>query len=243
MYHKTFTILSLFFVFISGTSHAQMPNCEVKDRLCLLEQIVTQADTIENVAWKDQTLREAAKTYASDGEFDKALSLIEKIQTPDTKALTIRGIGMGIASLEFTTDKMTEMFRKLRIESEKISHPPSHAIALTYIAMAQAFAGDNEGAWKTAGDMENAALRHKAYGETAEIQAEKGDYESARTSIEKIESAAFQNKAYSIVSKILADKKMFKESYESAKRITNPYKQTLSLQYILDTQSSDKEKK
>ena len=38
-------------------------------------------------------------------------------------------------------------------------------IALTYISMAQAFAGDNDAAMKTAAGMDNQALRNKAYGE------------------------------------------------------------------------------
>lgn len=243
MYHKIFRILSLFLVFLSGTSHAQVANCEVKDRTCILEQITKTAQAIENAAWKDQTLREVAKTYATDGAFDKALAIIEKIETPDTKALTIRGIGMAIATQKYTHEDKTDMYGKLRIEAEKITHPPSYAIALTYIAMAQAFAGDNDGAWKTASDMENAALRHKAYGETAEIQAEKGDYTAAQTSIEKIESAAFRNKAYTIVSKIFADKKLYSDAYEAARRITNPYKKAQSLQYILDAQKPRESKK
>lgn len=243
MYHKKIGLLALFFVFLPNTGHSQIGTCEIKDRGCILEQIVKTSEDIENAAWKDQTLREAAKTYASDSQFDMALSLIEKIETPDTKALTIRGIGMALASLEFSEEEKTDIFNKLRIEAEKIEHPPSYAITLTYIAMSQAFAGDNEGAWKTASDMENAALRHKAYGETAEIQAEKGDYKSAQISIEKIDSAAFKNKAYTIVSKILADKELFLDAYESAKRITNPYKRAQSLQYILDIQKPRETKK
>ncbi len=240
MYHKSPKVLGFFFALsLISTPHiakAQQTVCEIKNRECILKQITATAATIENAAWKDQTLREVAKTYASDGMFKEALALIPSIETPDTQALTIRGIGMALAPQGHSAEELTDMFSRLRIEAEKIEHPPSYAIALTYIAMGQAFAGDNEGAWKTASDMENAALRHKAYGETAEIQADKGDFESAQTSIEKIESAAFRNKAYTIISKIFADKQMYQDAYNASLRITNPYKQSQSLQYILDAE-------
>lgn len=238
MYHKSPKFLGFFFaISLISSSHivnAQQTKCEIKDRECILKQITQTAATIENTAWKDQTLREVAKTYASDGLFKEALAIIPTIETPDTQALTIRGIGIALASQSHSAEKLTEMFGQLRIEAEKIEHPPSHAIALTYIAMGQAFAGDNEGAWKTASDMENAALRHKAYGETAEIQAEKGDFDAAQKSIEKIDSASFRNKAYTIISKIFADKEMVQDAYNAALRIANPYKKSQSLQYILN---------
>ena len=243
MYHKTTRFLLLFLLFLcAGTLvHAeeerQTPRCEVTSRLCLLEQIVREGAEIDKKAWRDQTYREAAKTYAFDGEFQNAVALIGKIETPDTKALTIRGIGMEQAHHNLSQEKLDERFATLRAEAEKIDHPPSYAIALTYIAMSQAFAKDNDGAWKTAADMENDALRHKAYGETAEIQAEMGDFKSAKISIERIESTAFRNKAYSIVSKILTDKALYDDAYEAALLISNPYKRTLAIQYILDVQS------
>jgi hypothetical protein len=102
--------------------------------------------------------------------------------------------------------------------------------------MAQAFAGDDEGAWATAADMENDALRHKAYGETAEVQAEKGNHEAAMTSISKIESLAYRNKSYSLVSKILADQGLYDEAVVAANPISNAYKKANALQYILDKQ-------
>ncbi|MGH1376549.1 MAG: hypothetical protein ACRBCK_09390 [Alphaproteobacteria bacterium] len=195
------------------------------------------ARTIEKTIWKDQSFREIAKTYAADKKFDKAVTVITEISNQDTKAMTIRGIGMAIAAIDYTKAEHDTMFQTLRTEAEKLDHPPSYAIALTYIAMAQAFAGDNDGAWKTASDMKNHALRNKAYGETAEIQAEKGDYKSAQVSIERIDSLAFRNKAYSIVSKILADNARYTESYAAATAITNAYKRTGTLQYMLDKQS------
>lgn len=210
--------------------------CGIDNRGCVLKNLRGYAKEIENSAWRDQTFRELAKSYAGDGHIDTAISIISDINNADTKAMTIRGIGMEMADLGFDEARLNAEFAKLRTEAEKIDHPPSYAIALTYIAMSQAFAGDNEGAWKTAADMENDALRHKAYGETAEIQAEKGDYDAALKSIKLIDSEAFQNKAYSITSKIFADKGKFENSYKMAMEISNAYKKSQALQYMLDKQ-------
>ncbi|MCD8497754.1 MAG: hypothetical protein LRZ85_06540 [Alphaproteobacteria bacterium] len=210
--------------------------CQMDDRVCVLKQIEETAEAIDNKSWHDQTLRELAKTYAFEGDTDKAISLIAKIQTPDTQAMTIRGIGMAAAGNELSQEQYDELFAKLRKAAETISHPPSYAIALTYIAMAQAFAEDDEGAWKTAADMENDALRHKAFGETAEIQAERGDFDAAMHSIEQIDSEAYRNKAYNIVAKLLADRKLFQEALNAAANITNAYKKAETMQYILDIQ-------
>ena len=237
MYHRTILFLSIFLFFLSFSKVTYAENlCSTTDRPCILEQIQREAETIQNKSWKDQTYRELAKTYAFEGEFQKAVAIIEKIKTPDTKAMTIRGIGMALAPQGYEQKSLNAMFATLREEAENINNPASYAIALTYIAMAQAFAGDNDGAWKTAADMENNALRHKAYGETAEIQAEKGNFQAAQTSIEKIESLAFRNKAYAIISKILSDHGLFEDAYKAAQAITNSYKQTQALQYMLDVQ-------
>lgn len=241
MYHKIAHILPTFLLFmlvfqISSASYADSTSCSVADRLCVIGQLKNEAAKIKNTAWRDQTYREIAKTYMFEGKFSEALALVEMINTPDTKAMTIRGIGMTLAAQDYDKKTRDDMFQFLRKEAETINHGASYAIALTYIAMAQAFSGDNEGAWTTAEDMTNAALRHKAYGETAEIQAEKGDFSAARHSIEKIDSLAFRNKAYSIVSGILADKALHQEAYEAAMSIENAYKRAQALQYVLDAQ-------
>jgi len=218
-------------------AYAQTPDkCAIDDRACVLNQIERFAGEIENNAWRDQTYRELAKTLAFEGKLDEAIAVIDHINSPDTQAMTIRGIGMVLAENEGLHPLMEEGFPKLRTRAETIDHPASYAIALTYIAMAQAFAGDDEGAWSTAADMENDALRHKAYGETAEIQAEQGKFDQAMASIGYIDSLAFRNKAYHTVSKILAEQGHLKQAYEAAMKIDNPYKKAEALQYVLDTQ-------
>ncbi len=231
---RLFTItFAMLFAFGHTTQAAE---CAVSDRVCILKEIEAQSVKIENTSWRDQTYRELAKTKAFEGDMNGALAIIDKIETPDTQAMTIRGIGMVAADLQFQKEQYDTLFAQLREKAEKIKHPPSYAIALTYIAMAQAFAGDNDGAWKTASEMENDALRHKAYGETAEIQAEAGDGAAAMKSIGFIESLAFRNKAYAIVSKLLADREKFEDALEAGMSIENPYKKAKALQYVLDKQ-------
>lgn len=215
---------------------ADTPACVNAERACVLGLLQSSTEAIENQNWQDQTYRELAKTLAFDGDVDKAIGLVDKIKSNDTKALTIRGIGIAAADNKLSQEAYDEIFSKLRVSAEKIQHAPSYAIALTYIAMGQAFAGDNKGAWATAADMENDALRHKAYGETAEIQADQGDYKAAAHSIQQIESESFRNKAYALVAKILANQGLLNDALQSAEEITNAYKRAQALQYILDKQ-------
>ncbi len=210
--------------------------CTIDERRCILRSLEDEAAKIEKTPWRDQTYRELAKIYAFDGDMSAAIALIERIESSDTKAMTIRGIGMNAAKINLAQEELFELFTALRAEAEKIEHPPSYAIALTYIAMGQAFAGDNEGAWTTAASMKNEALRHKAYGETAEIQAERLDFEAAMKSISMIGSTGFRNKAYGHVSKILADRKALPQSLKAAQAIENSYQKAKALQYMLNMQ-------
>jgi hypothetical protein len=146
-------------VVLESTTPVRAQDCDIKDRACTLTKMQENAAQIEEKPWRDQTYREIAKSLAFDGNIDGALAVVDKIETPDTKALTIRGIGMAVADTKVSGEAYTAAFTKIRASADKITDPPSHAIALTYIAMAQAFAGDNEGAWKTASEMENKALR------------------------------------------------------------------------------------
>jgi len=240
-YHKILFQLPAFLVFVCliHPSHAQTDEkCDVKEKICVINTLISTAEKIDNTAWRDQVYREIAKTLAANNNFDQAYNMIEKIQTPDTQAMTIRGIGMAVADHHFPSEHNEKIFKALRNKAEKIDHPPSYAIALTYIAMSQAFAGDNEGSWKTAHDMENQALRNKAFGETAEIQAEFGDYVAVKKSIGFIDTESFRDKAYQTVSKILGDKEMYEEAYDSSLMIGNPYKKALAIQYILDVQDA-----
>lgn len=220
---------------------APSKDCVSDDIACLLLLLKDTTADIEEVRWKDQTYRELAKLLTKKHESEEAIKLISLIENPDTKAMTIRGIGMAAAESDYDADTRETIFIMLRDEAEDIDHPPSYAIALTYIAMAQAFAGDDEGAMDTASDMENDALRNKAYGESAEIQAERGDLDAAMASIAAIDSDAFRNKAYRTISKIFADRDHFDQALASAMAIDNSYQRSQSLLYLLARQISPDE--
>lgn len=244
MHSVLFRILALFILVMAHPAHAageKVPVCSAHDRDCLARQIETLTPSIERQEWQDQTYRELAKTYAYDGKTDKAIALIGKIKNPDTQAMTIRGIGMAVASLKWDRGAYTRLFTTLAERAAQISHGPSQGIAFTYIAMAQAFAGDDDGARATAAAMSNAALRNKAYGETAEIQAERGDLPNALKSLSAIQASSFRNKAYDTVSKIFIDKAMVEAAYECATKIDNAYLRTKALQRILNKGNAEEE--
>ena len=236
--HIIKTLISISFLFGCFTPNAQanspMETCASDDKSCIMQQLESVAHSITEERWRDQTYRELAKTYTYAGKPDKAIALIGKINNNDTKAMTIRGIGFAAADSKWQTARYNELFQKLANEAQKIDHAPSHAIALTYIAMSQAFAGDDAGATKTAQSMENDALRNKAFGETAEIQAERKDFDAAMASISHINTSSFRNKAYRIVSKIFANHDAIGEAYQSAILIDNAYMKAEALQYILN---------
>ncbi len=221
--------------------NAKIPDCAAMDRPCLMKQIETLTPQIERSEWQDQTYRELAKTYAYEGKTVEAIALIDKIKSTDTKAMTIRGIGMAAATKKWNAAEYDDLFGKLAAEAKKINHPPSQAIAYTYIAMAQAFAGQDDAARKTASSMDNAALRNKAFGETAEIEADRGDLKNALTSLEKLDSPAYRNKAYATVSRIFLDKAMIEEAYTCASRIDNAYLRAKSLQLILNKGNAEEQ--
>ena len=75
-----------------------------------MEQIENIAATIDNKGWRDKTYRELAKSYITEGYTDKAINLIAKIETPDTKAMTIRGIGMAAADQKWDSVHYVPLF-------------------------------------------------------------------------------------------------------------------------------------
>lgn len=234
-------IIFLALLLLFSQTQALAQACSVKEKLCIMEQAEGIIANIDNDSWRDKAYRELAKSYTYEGQPDKAIALIPKIQNADTKAMTIRGIGFAAADRSWQRHKYNDLFQKLDKAAQTIDHPPSHAIAYTYISMAQAFAKDDEGAMKTAASIENNALRHKAFGETAEIQAERGDFKAAMDSIVEIDSLAFRNKSYRLVSKIFTKQGRLQEAYEAAMKINNPYTQAQSLQTILNYGNPEEE--
>ncbi len=218
------------------TARAADIPCTVEDNACLIKALDGLTATITEDNWRDQTWRELAKLMAASGMIDEALAIVPKVKTPDTQAMTIRGIGMAAAEAQLPRETMNKMFAQLRIEADRIGHPPSHAIALTYIGMAQAFSGDDAGAMATAASMENAALRNKAYAETAEIQAERNDLPAVMKSLAAINDNGYKDKEMAIIVKIFADRKQYANALAVAQPISNSYQQSQALLYILTKQ-------
>ena len=244
--YSGFFVIALALTGLCADAYAQSskdkaPACAAMDRPCLMKQVEALAPEIEKPEWKDQTLRELAKTYAYEGELEKAIALIDKITDNDTKAMTIRGIGMAAASMKFDRTRYDWLWKRLSEKALEITHAPSQGIAFTYISMAQAFAGDDDGARRTASTMANAALRNKAYGEAAEIEAGRGDLANAVKSLSAIDSPPYRHKQYDIVSRIFLDKAMVEEAYACASKIDNAYLKAKSIQRILNKGNAEEE--
>lgn len=215
---------------------AKKPTCAATDTACLLSDLQSLTSTIDDKNWRDQTNRELAKMLTHTHRENEAIALIAKIENPDTKAMTIRGIGMAAASQKWNKTEYDALFSKLATEAEKITHPPSYGIALTYIAMAQAFAGDDASAIATAQRMENPDLRKKAFGETAEIQAERGDLAAVQATLTHIDDIPYRDKEAAIITKIFADRKQFDSAVAMGNSITAPYHRANALLYTIGKQ-------
>lgn len=213
------------------------PVCAATDKTCLIKTLEGLTATIPGESERDQTWRETAKLMAAAGMIDEAVAIIPKIKTPDTQAMTIRGIGMATAGLKLPKEKQDALFKQLRAEADKITHAPSHAIALTYIGMSQAFAGDDAGAMATSASMTNVSLRNKAYAETAEIQAERNDLPAVIKSINAIEDSGYKDKELFIITRIFSDRQQFPHALEIARLIGNPYQKSQAYLYILTKQT------
>lgn len=210
--------------------------CAGTDRACLISELQDTVSGIQDAKWRDIAYRELAKSLTSDGRTEEAIALIDKIEHPDTKAMTIRGIGMEAAGLKLGADEYAALFKALAEKAAGIAHPPSHEIAFTYISMAQAFAGQDQEALKTASSMSNDALKHKAFGEIAEIQAERKDAAAALATLRHIDSEAYRNKSTRTIVLLLADRKLFDDASRAAHAMTNPTLKAEALQYILEQQ-------
>lgn len=242
---KTKILVSLLlsvYGFSALAQEAPVVSCAASDKICILSEIKATIVEIDNQSWKDKAYRELAKSYTYEGMEDDAIALIPLITSPDTKAMTVRGIGFAAADSNWEKARYDALWESLHQAAIDITDPPSQGIALTYIAMAQAFAKDDVAATKTALAMENDALRHKALGESAEIQAERGDFTAAAVSIEYIDSLPFRNKAYATISRIFVSQNMMQEAYDAAQKISdNPTLKTEALQRIVNSGNPEEE--
>ncbi len=232
--------LSLILYTTSPKAEENQPLCDTATKECLLKTLENTIPDITDQKWKDKSYREYAKILAANDKIDEAIALIEKISGPDTKAMTIRGIGMEASKLNWADNRYTNLFNRLYEEAQKIEHKPSHDIALTYIAMGQAESKQDDAAIQTALIIDNAALQHKALGEIAETQSMRKDHNKALNTLDKISSTAYKNKACRTVSELMANDNAFEAAFEAAQKIDNAYIKAESLLYIANRKNEKK---
>ena len=233
MIRDFFTVFFVLLVAFPVMAAEPAPPCAGGDRACLLKELESTTTQITDDKWRDISLRELAKSYAQDNRTTEAIALIDKIKNPDTQAMTIRGIGMATAELALPEETYTGLFKELTTKATSIQHEPSREIAYTYISMAQAFAKQDAAAIATANAMTNVALRHKAFGEMAEIQAERKDSAAALATLARIDTESYRNKATRTVTLLLSDRGLFEDAAKAAHGITNPTLKAEAIQYIL----------
>lgn len=217
-------------------ARAQELPCAALDKTCLLDNLETMTAEIGEDDWRDQTYRELAKLYVHEKKSEKAVALIARIHSPDKKAMTVRAIGIEAAQTGLGKEEYDTLFTALRAEAEKIDHPPSYAIALNYIADAQALAGDDTAALKTAKDIENREMRNKALYDSAKTQAEQARIPAAIAGIETMDDPGFRDKAYLSVSKIRTEEKDYEGALKLASRIVNKYQRAQAVLAVLAKQ-------
>jgi len=234
----TLFIFIISFIFNSTDVFAMTQNkCLVDDTKCIMQHIETNADTITENRWRNYAYRDLAVAYAYKGNIDHAITLLGKIDNPDTQSITVRAIGMALAIHKtLSPDEYKIIFKKLDDFSKTITHEGARDIAYTYIAMAQAFAGLDDDAMTTTLSMSKPELKNKALGETAEIQAERGDYIEALKSLDAISSIAFKNKSLGLISNIFVKQNNYTQAYDFGFMITNPTKKAAALQKIINAQ-------
>jgi hypothetical protein len=216
--------------------------CKGGDLPCLLNALEQDTAAIPETAWRDSTYRELAKLLARQGQEDRATALIGKIKTPDTRAITIRGIGMAAAQFaKLTKPQYDVLFAHLTAEANKIGDEASQAVALNYIAESQAAAGDDAGSLKTALAMKNQEMRNKALYDSSKAQAAAGRLNAAAIGIAAIDQPAFRDKARRTASKIRADARDYDGALAISGPIENPYQKAQAVLYILVRQISPEE--
>ena len=239
---KKISIPLFILIFFIPIAAATAKDCHhASDTACLIDQIERHSAAIPEQKWRDNAYKELATAAAIAGDIDRAEEIFGKIDNGDTRAMTIRAIGMAVAAQRdrYNRASYTVLFTRLGEWAAGITHEGARGIAYTYIAMSQAFAGMDEAATITAQAMENAALRNKAFGETAEIQAERGDIRAALNSISHIDTLSFRNKAYGIIADILTKSGQYDKALQAAQSIDNPTRRVKALQHILSAKQAE----
>lgn len=232
---RTSTILFLMFLVWPVSVHSESIR-QMDAPSMMISTMMQEIPQIKEPRWRNNAYRDLAESMAFYyDDVTDAINIVKKIDNSDTQAITIRAIAMALAiHKNFSDERYKQMFNQLDDAAQIIKDEGARDIAYTYIAMAQAFAGLDADATKTTDAMKNPALKHKAFGETAEIQAERGDYDAAMNSVNLINSTAFKNKALSLISDIFVKRDELDKAYKTAMQITNPTKKSSSLQKIIN---------
>lgn len=216
--------------------------CSNMAKPCLSNRLEQIAPQVTNEKWRNSLYKDLAVIYVRDNHFDKALQQLRKISVPDTQAMTVRSMGMAFAKQKppATPEQKTAFFDSLKKATENIKHPPSHEIAHTYIAMAQALAGEENASNETAKNMENQALRNKAFAESSEIFAKKGHFETAFRTITYIDTQSFRNKALKIIADIALKDHLYNHALKAGQKIENTWLQAQTIKNILNDMQKHK---
>ncbi len=233
-------IVALFLLFMALSPPLQAAEnkpCAGEDKLCLFDMLEQSTTAVTEQSWQESTWREMAKLLTHQGQEARAVSLISRIKSPDTQAMTVRGIGIAAAEDGWIDRaRYDALFTHLKAEAAKIADPPSNAIAMNYIADAQALSGDDAGSMETALSMANPEMRNKALYDSAKYQAEGGRLGAALAGIAAMDDPAFRNKAWRAVSKIFADAGDYDNALRAMEPMDNAYQKAQAVLYILTKQ-------
>ncbi|MCB9988941.1 MAG: hypothetical protein H6868_06355 [Rhodospirillales bacterium] len=230
----------LFLAFVLGMPLTALSQdakvCAAKDTACLLKELETVSEKIDEARWRDQTYRELAKLLTHEKKTDEALALIEKVENSDTRAMTIRGIGVAAAETDLSDTEKKALYDSLILAAQEIESDASRPIALRYVAKGQVLAGFDDDGRATTVSIDNLSQRDKAYEEIAEVEAKQNKLDQALQSIAGIESPPYRDRARSAVSRIFAGKGQYEEALTAARAIENAYTRADALRLILTKQ-------
>lgn len=212
---------------------SQQINCDRENTRCLYDSLLQITEDIDNTNWKDQTYKEFSVLLTASNEPDQAINVIKLINNPDTKAMAIRANAMAITEHAFYQKKYSQLFENLITAANTIEHLPSKSIAYTYIAIAQAIAGDFNSALSTALSMENESLKNKALAEISELTAQRNQFNETVQALSSIQTSHYRDKASLNVSKIFSDNNKYDQAMKIMAMINSPYQKSQSLLTII----------
>jgi predicted negative regulator of RcsB-dependent stress response len=212
---------------------SQQINCDRENHTCHYEALLQTVKDIENTKWKDQTYKDVSVLLTSSNQPLKALKTLNLISNPDTKAMAIRACAKVVAEHDSYKKNASQLFEQLITSADSIEHPPSKAIAYTYIAIAQAEYGAFPNALNTASLMHNESLKNKALAEISKIMAQRNQFNETIEALSSIQSEHYRDKTSLSISKIYSENNQYDEAMKIMSMIHNPYQKSQSLLAII----------